>query len=335
MEMLRRNVGLTLFLVVAAIAAIVLGLLIQRQFAASADLEKKVGELAKFWENLRKDKISVTDENLAIAKQNQIVARERLDELRAARYQRSFAAPRSYSGVECKNVLRAETKRMKDTLAEAGVALGSVGEFSFDSVLNSDVLPDEQNEVPMLTKQLEVVRELVRVVAESQVMELNGFVREGGLQVAKEQYFDVMPFQITVSGEVRNVKRLVSLLHTDPRFFFRVKYLEFTGDDSGVSSGGGYPGGTAAAGAAGTTMPWGPEGFGPGAMPGAARNPRTAPAAAPRRDDGRTVAAEPEQATRRVKKEDLRIVFRDAVTAVIKFDYIEYHNPNPTPAEEK
>lgn len=336
MDILRRNVGLTLFLAAALIVALVLGFFTHRHLAAAAEMKNKAEEQEKVWTGIQMDKIKVNDENLDVAKSNQTVARENLETLRQELFRRSFAPSKSYSGVECKNVLRAETRRMRETLERAGVAIGAVGEFSFDSVLSSEDLPDETTAVPMLTKQLEVVRELVGIIAESQVTDLNGFVREGGLNVAKYQYYDVIPFQVSVAGEMRFVKRLVSLLQANPRFFFRITHIELTADDSAMGSAGAYP--TAGVGPTG-----GPanEGFGgrfragmaPGGWPMAPGTGRTAPVTG---REGRP--AEPGETPVKARvptRDELTVPFKDMVNAVIKFDYVEYHDPNPTPTEAR
>ena len=239
MSVLKRNMGLVVFCAAALVAAIGLGIMVQRHAARAAEFEDKVEAQREFFRRLKGRKPPVNKPNLDAITENLRLTEAKLAELKDALWNKShipFETAKGYVAIE--NVFQA-TREMETELADAGVVVAeSAADFGFGAILKeSDDIPDEDTEVPIILKQLKLVREIVRLVASSSrnsrgdmvsMMELVEIDRPQGLRVAQKEFFSVMPFTFVVRGNVTAVKQLVSSLQSDAKYLFTVQYFTVT-----------------------------------------------------------------------------------------------------------
>jgi len=330
MDTIRRNIGLVAFCVVSAILAVVLVVLIQRHAGTAREFEGKVEALQKFFDTIRRSKIAVTEESYETVRGNHDRAEQKLGELREALWRRSRIRVGRSTGVECKNILRDETRQMQAKLAAADVDATRVSQFSFGGILDAAALPDEETEVPVILKQLEIMKEIVDLVAQSNVLVFDSVERTLGTRVVKQDYYHVMPLNLSVTGTLWSVKQFATLLQRDTDYLFAVQRVKITGEDL-VDSASGRPAAPAAA------MP-GPSGAGrrgaqrpefgiPPEMMGFPDGaPRTRPRPTVRRptEEPEAEAEEPRPLT----KEERAIELSQVVRADIRVDFLEFVNPS-------
>lgn len=232
-DILKRNIGLTVFVLISLVAGIILLLLVRQQASRAGELQTAVEDQVAFFEGIARERVAVTRSNLEIAERNRALAEARLGNLRAMLWNRSNIPIPRYRGVEAINILRQETALMQEALFERRVQIpAGIRRFSFGAVLDRDALPDEETEVPVLMKQLELVKEIVRLAGESYITEFTDLQRLTGATVVEGEHYNILPFRVVVTGELPRVKRFVTRLQRDAAYFFLVHHVQVQAADS-------------------------------------------------------------------------------------------------------
>jgi hypothetical protein len=319
MDILKRNIGLVLFGLGSLVLAAIMIFLIQQHRGRAAELEAQVKGQQDFFESLRTGRTAVTDQNLEIVKENMQLTRDKLEDVREELWRRSHIPPREFSGVECKNILRQATLELARQLERAGTGMGTaLTDFSFGTILQADTVPREKD-VPMILKQLDVVKEVVRLAQGSYISEIVDLQRLYGLRVAETEFYEVMPMSITVIGESRAIRQFLTALQEDANFIFYVPYCTFSADDRAVSEAGRRPVETTTEGRVGRRSGAPAAGM-PGFFPEMGM-PYTPPRRATSPETGEETEAKPlDKATRTV-------ALTDVAKAEIRLDFIQFRNP--------
>ena len=303
MEFVKKN---PIFAIVIAVCVVAAGFFLLRMRAAARAGEQsyeKVEKLSDFAQREKRADFSATLENRETAAANKLRADRELQDLRMGLHARSrIETSTNVSGIECKNLILEATRSWRDLLERRLVQVGTTAaDFAFGEVIGSERLPNQTSEVPILLKQLQIVGEVVNLIVSSNISGLQSVARPGGVAVASEQYFTLMPFSVRVDGDLAAVKEFLTKLQADSDLFFVVRSVTLSAPDTAVK-------GASTAG----MEPGRPRRGRPrdlrelGEIPGG-------------EGDG-TVSAVPPKAERQVS-------FSPVVMADIRFDFLEFTSP--------
>ena len=335
MEFLKRNIGFLILLLVTVVLLAGCVLFWVAAVKTSSEFEQKVEAQKMFMAEVKRSQHTLSKPNVQTALANRELAEAIYRNLIRGLVQRYSVPLETGTGMECVRILKDEILRLHTELKEKNVLLGGTAQYlSFDSVAKSASLPNPAD-VPRILKQLRIVNELVRVVIKSGVMELREVSRPAGLRVIDKGMYELYPFEIVVSGEYKQIQRLVNQLQREAKGIFILRSIDITSKDQAAggavahfnaltalgtptdtNAAAGMPGGMMDQGMPGMMMPGGMQpGMQPGGMPG-----RTTAAAR-----GTAKAKAPERSKLLDVDKEQRTVFQThELGAVIVVDYIEF-----------
>ncbi|MCF7855339.1 MAG: Amuc_1100 family pilus-like protein [Candidatus Pacebacteria bacterium] len=326
MDIIKRNIALSIFLALSLLAAVVLAIMM-RQYAASAGkLDDEVVKLQAFFRDLQQEKVAVSKANYDIARENRQLVEEQLGDLKEQLWEKSHIPVQRYTGIAAKDLLREETARMRLMLEDRGIELGnSIPQLSFGKVLQREGVPDEVNEVPVLVKELAVIEEIVRLVTSSGLNRLIDLERTSGSALASLEHYDVMPMSLTVNGKLSTVKRFITALQEDAGYFFFVHYFSVGSERSVQGAIAGRPRQGKEKDRETTTGPGEAMAPFPEMMPGEQFPPPATyvPERREREETQRDMAADGEP----LDKDERAVGLNDIVTVKIRLDFLEFHKP--------
>ncbi|MFW6414365.1 MAG: hypothetical protein ACOCZS_03585 [Verrucomicrobiota bacterium] len=228
-NIIKRNLPFVIFCLIALIVIGVLSFLLVAYNGKAVELESQVEEQKNFFRDIRRKDYPVTEEGLELIQENAEVAKNELAELRRGLAETSQIDVESLDSVEAKNRLVDEVDRMTDELEDEGVTLADdAAGMSFSSLLEGDELPDEETEVPVILKQLQVIEDVVQILAATSVNELQSLERPFGLEMDERNYFSIMPIELSVAGDARSIREFVSALQNDAEYLFFIDNIELT-----------------------------------------------------------------------------------------------------------
>ncbi len=315
MDFLKKNLGFTIVMGVALVMAVILAVKLQQTVGRADEAARQVDQLKSFAETEQRAAYSATSDNLEISEANAIKARQEYDRLAMALYARSQVDFNpNVSGIECKNLLiegvrflRLQVGRKMPEADYQGAA-----SFSFGEVIASEKLPDRVAEVPVLMKQIEIVKEIVKVILLTDLEKIQDLKRLGGVGTAHQDGFEVMPFSLTVQGRFSAIKDFLTRLQSSSQYFFIVRNVSFSAVEGGL--GVRLPAMAERVEAPGTT----PAGHGRPFEPAATRR-RNEPA--PGLPGGPPAVAEIPS------RDERRLSYGGLAAATIRFDFVEFKNP--------
>ncbi len=228
MDIIKKNLGFIVFLLCVLVAAgVVLG--VANRYARQVRQSRRDFEdHRQYFEGLSRRTPGISELSLRRAQENLQIAQAELARLQSALTDRSRLRDRPMDGVQAKDYLVAEVRRLNSEMARRNVAVGqnAVG-FSFQGVIQASGLPEPIHEVPALIRQMEVVGRLVETVADSGVNELVSLTRPAGIRQIRKDDYTVIRLQMEVKGPLASIKRLVNALHADERFYFSVPHMQW------------------------------------------------------------------------------------------------------------
>jgi hypothetical protein len=312
MEFLKRNTGLAILGAISMVLAIVLAVSLHHYSGEAADYRAQVEKLEEFFQKLRQARIAVTNENLEAVEKNLDLTEEKLARARELLWRRTRIPVQQASGVECKNILREETLRLRRLLDEQGIEVTQqAADFSFSNILQASALP-AADEVPVILKQLAVISEIVRVAAAANVSQIIAVERSLDLGSHQSELYEVMPVQLKVSGHSINIQRFMNALQQDDDFVFYVPFFTMTAEDVASNTASLTQGPPTTAAARGGVF------IATGVPPIPGRAPRMDPT---------ELGPQPEVSG----PQELEVVeLSDVVQAEMRVDFIQFRNPNPT-----
>ncbi|MFA4943591.1 MAG: Amuc_1100 family pilus-like protein [Lentisphaeria bacterium] len=319
MEFLKRNIGLCLFLVAAAVIFAVLAFLGGIQQRQLAGKRLKLAELVSEMDRLRQSKLAISAENLAVATQNQKVATHAFQTFQGTLHAKyGFPEERMLGTLRTKNEVAAGLTYLDGELKKRGIKLGeNWGDFSLGAV-RTEAIPSE-TEVPLLMKQYRIVEAVANLVLRNQgIAQLNRVAQlSPNLQPLPGQLHDTTPLEIKVMGSYPGVALFVNQLQGDAnRAFFVLRSLDLQAVDQ----------------AANNTLPEFKPPVKEDARPRPGSSPQP-PRPAARKTSGALGPEDAGTGTRllELSKEE-RVVFNPhEVSATLVVDYIEFKKP----AEER
>jgi len=229
MNFIKRNIGLVTFCGIAIILAAILGYLLAKHTAAADKLEAKVQEQKDFFATLKRKNIGITSGNLKTLSSNVKTTENQLFQLRRRLWQQTRVQTKELNSIEAKNALRERLINMRNTLEKRGIQVSeTASQFSFGTILQADTLPDEETEVPVILKQIKLVQEIVRLLANSYVDSVDSVQRPFGLHADEREFFDIMPFSLEFSGDSKSVRKFITLLQHESKYLYFIDYLSLS-----------------------------------------------------------------------------------------------------------
>ncbi len=228
MDMVKRNLGfIVIFLFVLVAAGVVLG--VASRYSRQVRQSRTAFEdHRRYFEDLARRTPGVSALSLRQAQENLQIAQTELVRLQSKLNERSRLPTRTMDGVQAKDYLVAEVRRLNSELSRRNVAVGqNATGFSFRSVIQATGLPEPTHEVPALVRQMQVVGRLVETVAESGVSELVSLARPAGIRQIRKDDYTVIRLNMEVRGPLASIKRLINALHTDEQYYFSVPYMQW------------------------------------------------------------------------------------------------------------
>lgn len=316
MEILKRNLGLTIFLALSLIVALVLIVFTRQHANAVRKSQAEFEDVKNFVGSLRQQRIAINDDNLETARQNSELADDKLQALREALRQRSQMNVEPMSSVQFKNHLVSTTRDMLRELTQGNVQVADAAkDFSFAETLQASSLPDPQVDVPVLTRQLLMVQELVRLIGQSGIRELIAVQRVAGLGSVELDDYRVTRFEVQVAGPLKSVKQLVTDLQLNAKYYLYVPETTLVAESEVDPKSLKVPFGQAARSSRATSTRE------PARFPGMMTDPLSRPTAV---DAERTGDLDDVEVPRRLPKTERAVVFVDYVTATIPVHVIEF-----------
>ncbi len=324
MEILKRNLGLTLFLAISLVAAATLIVFTKQHADAVRKSQNEFEEVKNFVSTLRQQKIAITEENYQTARENSQLASKKLQELKKTLIERSLLETEPMSSVQFKNHLVSKTREMLKLLTQSNVRVADTAAgFSFSEPLQSSTLPDQTVEVPALSRQLLMAEELVRLISESGIRELRDMQRVAGMGSVELEDYTVTRFKLQVVGSLSSVKQFITDLQLNSKYFLYVPSVSLVADSDINQESLKSPYGTVnkVSNRKNSTATPGPMMDTAGMMPPEMMVART----------GRSGARTPEETGEGMEQEPLKllkiersVVFRDNVTAEVPVHFIEF-----------
>jgi hypothetical protein len=251
MVLLKKNWGLLIYALVCLGLSAFLGLKISAAEKTARENQKKLKEQLSFFDGVKKDNIKLNEDNQRIAQANRDLAEAKFMQLRrtlAGKYRIEPDPPPT--AVEGVRRLQQEIRRMTKKLEEADIVIGQQCQyFSFDKLAMSRKLPPE-SDVPEIFRHLRVVQEIVRLIGESEVMQVERIDRPMGLQRLDEDLYTVTPLTIVVTGRPEQVQTFINKMNSESNYLFFLRKVDLltadqapggilSGKDTGVRGGGG------------------------------------------------------------------------------------------------
>jgi hypothetical protein len=348
--------------------AVVVGLRIGQASVQASGRRKALEEQLQWFQGVQKENVKLTKENERAAQDNRDRAERKFTELRQAMATKYRVDPRHpATPVEAVRSLQEEIRAMNRTLetAQPPVDFSQCGYLSFQARAASRDLP-AMEDVPKIFRQLRLVQEITRIVAQSHLQRLLSLERPMDLTLIEDDLYTATPIVMTVSGTAEQVQDFINKMTTEANYLFFLRTLSIETTDQAPNGALGAAGPATGAGQAGAgAMGPGMEGAGmmnPGMPAGGMMEPGGFPTpggatpafrpARPRRSSARDAGAArppgamgpggmpgPEGAmgmggrTTSVPEEPLTrdalrpFALQTPVTAELRFDLIEFNPP--------
>jgi len=277
MDFIKKNWGLLLYSLGCLVLAVFIGLKISQAAKEASAKRKGLEEQLQWFSEVTKDKIKLTKENEKAAWANKDQAERKFDELRRTLATKYRIEPRHpATSVEAVRNLQDEIRAMGRILesAEPPVDFSKCPALSFQARAQSKDLPS-MDDVPKIFRQLRIVQEVVRIVAQSHVLALDSIDRPMDLALIEEDLYTATPVQMVVTGTADQVQNFINKMTTEANYLFFLRKLSVDTADvapngalgaaAAPASRGGMPGGM---GMEGAMMMEGAPGMGMPGMPG-------------------------------------------------------------------
>lgn len=322
MELLKRNIGFLLYIIVAIAAAVLLVLMWLKGRTDGEELRKKVKSQQDFFNEVRRISYSLDATNEKIAADNRLLAEQLFKGLANGLADTYNLPVEAASGVECKRKVLDMCRRFRRELDTNNVTPPADPAFSFDTIVKATTLP-LSSDIPLILKQLRLVEAIVTLVAKSGITNFKQLARQQGLKGLERDLYVLYPVELQVDGDFAAINHLINLLQqqdTKPLGIVRSVTLESQDQAKGGTL---AAMGTPAAGSISTSSSTADAFGGPGGQPDMAPMTAPAPGPVPR---GKTGKAAPAKASDNLLSEnkDERLMFKPhAMSATIVVDFVE------------
>ena len=228
-DFIKGNLVLTIFAVISlAITAVAGWDTISKQSKVN-QYTKQVEEVRASARAFTKFKWKLSPKNADIAEANAVMARENFEATLDKIVERYNVKPQSDSGMtsgQVKNLIGRRSRVMENKLRGENIEIPeNLKNFTFAPYLASTVFPNSR-EIAMIMKQLEVMDELVNLLAGSGIAEVTGINREE-LELTTVDLHSYVELEIDMVGEHPSIVHFLNSLH-DSKYFFVLRKIEIT-----------------------------------------------------------------------------------------------------------
>ncbi len=232
LNILKRNIGFVVFLLVCVILAVALWTVSGRIGSEVEELAEEYSDHQSYFSRVAERRPGVTDENLRQARENLEQLENELSKLKQALAERSVLEVESVSAVEAKNQLDSVARSLRSEFEQAGVEVHDDARgFSFQEIIQAPGLPEASREAPALMRQLRVVERVAELVAGSGVEEVRSLHRPAGIREIHKDGYRVMRINLELRGSLGNIRSLINQLHAEQDFYFNVPYFQWRGEE--------------------------------------------------------------------------------------------------------
>lgn len=226
MEFLKKNLFLTILIVIVLAITVVMGVLIKNLSEKINKQEKEVKTIIKSEKGFATSPHALTQENVAQSEANYNTLAENFAGL-IVTLNEKYPAPEvnaDMTALKFKNFLRQVCIRMENLLRSGDIWIpSSLKYFTYDEYMKPDVLPNSR-QIKQILKQLEIVQEIVYLVSQSQINKLLELKRLNGLNFVKGDLYNYMQFRLTLSGNVESIQQFLNSIH-EAKYFIMVKNI--------------------------------------------------------------------------------------------------------------
>lgn len=226
-----------LFLIVSAILAVVMaavgGYFIYITQQDVAKWRTKVNEMQEALKQFRAEQYSLTPQNVEQAEANHKIAEQKFGEL--IETLTKFSVPEDETRAEltpvrAKSQIKDICTQMENQLRGEEIAIpAGLSSFTFGEYMRPSVMPTSE-EIPMLFKHIEIVQELIYLVAQASPKRLDAFARGGDeLALVKRDFYSYISFNVTMTGSPESIRRFMQSL-PNSRYVFLIRSLTTSGE---------------------------------------------------------------------------------------------------------
>ena len=232
MELLKKNWGVIAYLIACLLVATFIVTAIRRASRATTKAKGIVANQADFFKKVKRQKYTLSKNNLAIAQDNEKLVGIKFRELRTWLAQH-YSIPRdgdSITSVECMRQLQEDIRKMHEELNEKVIVGPKCKFFSFDKIASSRILPPASY-VPAIRRNLKIVQEIVRLIREAKVKQVTAIDRLMNLETRDEDFYTITPIGLVVLGTPQQIQDMVNLFQTKSRYLFSLKNIKLESKD--------------------------------------------------------------------------------------------------------
>ena len=318
MNFLKNNKIIVVLIAVAVIVAVLLGFMLLKRSAEAAEIQDKVQQQKEFFDKIKSQDIAINEQNRQFLENNVDKTKEQLKQLQTKLWQKTNISTRNLNGIKTKNKLRDDVLNMRNKLEKRGISVSeSASGLSFGNILQEDKLPDVESEVPIILKQLKIVKEIVNILAQSNIDSVQNAARPFGLKLDNRTFFNIVPFKFTITGSSKAIRKVITALQKDSEYIFIADTISFTTPNTSKKL------------------------F--EQLNNREKNYRTRSSSKSESNvrrsfrgmDGGTETAEGEEEMEKLPKQARTVPIRDEVTCNIQLNFLEFHNPDKSSTEKK
>lgn len=229
MKFIKNNLFVILLGVTVIIVTILSVYVIFQKMDKVVEYEKDVKRIIETERSFTSSPYALLKSNEEQAQANLEIAEEKFVSL-ISELNEKYPAPEITSemtALKFKRYLRQVCIKMENLLRSEDVWIpDSLKWFSYDNYMKPHVLPTA-GEIKQTLKQLEIIQELIYVVAQSEVTKFEAFRRVSGHKMEKRDLYDFMPFSLSVTGTFDTVQHFTNMLY-DAKYFFMVRNLDLS-----------------------------------------------------------------------------------------------------------
>lgn len=232
MEILKRNLLFVIFGAVVLGATIGFGVYMTTISGVERG-EKRVGAIRQKLEGIIHSNVALSAENVLQSEANSTLSDGKfeslIDKLKGDYEIVDPTDNQDFTVVTVKEHLRQVCTTMENKLRGRDVMMPSdLQHFTFGKFMDATYIPEEE-EIGLILKQLDIVHEIVHLLAQSRIHSLSSIGRKDDLRLEKYDLYDFMRYTLTFHGTAQSIQRFMNSLH-GARYFFVISTCNIAAD---------------------------------------------------------------------------------------------------------
>ncbi len=227
MQFVKKHLFLIIIIASTVLSGIIGAVLIAGQNNQIQKFKVDVDKIIAAEEGFITSKYALITDNVIRAEKNYSKIQEEFDET-IKQLEEQFAAPvvdADMTPLKFKLYLRQFCIKMENLLRGEDVYMpDDLKYFSYDKYMQPDVLPNNE-EISLMRKQIEIINELIYLVSQAQVDRLVKFRRISDHRVIKREFYNFMPFELVLVGDIERIQHFLNSLN-EAKYFFILRTFE-------------------------------------------------------------------------------------------------------------